>query len=120
MNFYHSGSMGDIIYSLPTIMTLGGGSLFIKKEQQFNTLCALIELQPHIIKVVHGHTGTSLNGFRIPERKAFKEHGGKKHLQHIALNTIQLPIVHTVRATGGLRFLHHNNSHLNDALAMQR
>ncbi len=28
-NFYHSGDLGDIIYSLPTIKELGGGTLHL-------------------------------------------------------------------------------------------
>jgi hypothetical protein len=32
MNFLHSGNVGDVIYSLPTVMALGGGSLYMKAD----------------------------------------------------------------------------------------
>ena len=34
-NFYHSGDLGDIIYSLPTIKALGGGKLILGNKLLF-------------------------------------------------------------------------------------
>lgn len=34
--FLHSGSLGDVIYSLPTIQVLGGGTLYLKQRNQFS------------------------------------------------------------------------------------
>lgn len=88
MTFYHSGSMGDIIYSLPTIIALGGGNLYIKKEAQYYTLRRLIAIQPAIDQVLCGHAGTSLDGYRTIERKAFKENSGGKHLAQCHLEAL--------------------------------
>lgn len=90
MTFFHSGSMGDIIYSLPTILTLGGGNLYIKKESQYYTLRRLIERQPYISRVMQGHAGTSLDGYRIIERKAFEEDNGGKHLAQCHLEALKV------------------------------
>jgi hypothetical protein len=46
--FLHSGSLGDIVYSLPTIQALGGGVLYIKDAllrdgyTQFDAIAPLI------------------------------------------------------------------------------
>lgn len=54
-NFLHSGGMGDIIYSLPFVRDLGGGTLYVKPRNCFNTsadaylnLKPLLERQPYI------------------------------------------------------------------------
>lgn len=52
--FHHSGSLGDIIYALPAIKATGGGTLFIEKEQHYNLLKRLLELQSYIIDVKLG------------------------------------------------------------------
>lgn len=58
--FHHSGDFGDIIYSLPTIRALGGGSLHIHSTRhvQFTatpdrvrSLASLLEAQSYIDKV---------------------------------------------------------------------
>jgi hypothetical protein len=52
--FLHSGSLGDIVYSLPTIQALGGGVLYIKDAllrdgyTQFDAIAPLIRKQPYI------------------------------------------------------------------------
>src|SRR2546430_16669588 len=60
--FYHSGDLGDIIYALPAIRALGGGTLYLGPEirlpfkvrtrQQFNwtsfeALAPLLRFQPY-------------------------------------------------------------------------
>ena len=48
-NFHHRGSCGDIVYSIPTIIALGGGKLYLRKENQFKFLYNLLARQnPHI------------------------------------------------------------------------
>ena len=58
-NFLHSGSLGDIIYSLPLIIKKGGGNIYIKNknqfsatDQQYKSLFKLLKSQPYINKVI--------------------------------------------------------------------
>ena len=51
MNFLHHGALGDIIYSLPTIIAFGGGDFYFGKSSQFEVLSSLLELQPYINSV---------------------------------------------------------------------
>jgi hypothetical protein len=53
MLFHHRGSMGDIIYSLPTIIAFGGGTLWLNREPFYRHMKSLLELQPYIEKVVN-------------------------------------------------------------------
>ena len=45
MEFSHSGATGDIIFSLPTIRAMGGGTLYITNfdKQNFLTICYLTD-----------------------------------------------------------------------------
>lgn len=65
-HFYTSGNLGDVIYSLPTIIACGGGKLFIgptqtcaKKcreaidERIFNNIAPLLRIQPCLSDVVY-------------------------------------------------------------------
>lgn len=58
--FKHSGDLGDIIMSLPTIRALGGGELYLNLNNEFktklnenslNVLKGVLELQSYISKV---------------------------------------------------------------------
>jgi hypothetical protein len=53
MIFYHGGALGDIIYSLPTIRGLGGGTLCLGKYDQFKNIKDLLITQPYIENVVY-------------------------------------------------------------------
>jgi len=81
--FHHRGSMGDIIYSLPTVMAFGGGILWIRKKPHYEWLHTLLERQPCIRKVINDACGlngfVNLDGYRIVERKAYRS-GHFKHL----------------------------------------
>lgn len=56
--FLHSGNLGDIIYSLPTIKALGGGTLYIKRAlykeayDQYTAAAELILQQDYISAVL--------------------------------------------------------------------
>lgn len=52
-NFFHSGATGDIVFSLPTIKLMGGGTLYISKydEQRARSIAGLISKQPYINSV---------------------------------------------------------------------
>ena len=48
INFSHRGSQGDLVYSIPSIISSGGGNLYFNKEDQFKNLERLFKLQPNI------------------------------------------------------------------------
>lgn len=62
MNFFHSGDLGDVIYALPAMRDLGGGTLYLESRPwtarmtpaRANVLRALLESQFYIDKVFHG------------------------------------------------------------------
>jgi hypothetical protein len=74
--FNHSGDLGDIIYSLPTIRACGGGELYIYNHPgrtahgmdlyKFKRIATLLRLQPYITKLeyVDLPPKSNLNGFR--------------------------------------------------------
>lgn len=49
--FFHRGSHGDIIYSLPTIIALGGGDICLSNGNQYDTLKPLLSTLPYIHSV---------------------------------------------------------------------
>lgn len=68
-HFFHSGEAGDIIFSLPTIKSMGGGTLQITNfnKQKSESIKKLIEVQPYINEVIitDGYVGgLDLNRFR--------------------------------------------------------
>lgn len=52
--FYHSGSLGDMIYSLPTVQAMGGG-VFVTGMgvEEHNAIAPLLLRQPYIQGVLH-------------------------------------------------------------------
>lgn len=74
--FGHSGDVGDIVYSLPTIRALGGGELVLfdfpgrtahgMSKQKAERIASLLELQPYIDAVLWSESieDHPLNGFR--------------------------------------------------------
>lgn len=78
--FRHRGAMGDIIYSLVVIKALGGGTLYIRKENQYNFLFTLLSRQDGLI-VKHGVGDKTYNlgKYRKIDSKA-KLDGITKHL----------------------------------------
>ena len=57
-SFFHSGSLGDVIFSLPFIIKKGGGDIYLKNKHQFsaidkqyNSLYRLLKSQPYINNV---------------------------------------------------------------------
>jgi hypothetical protein len=53
LSFYHDGSTGDIVYALPAIKAMGGGSLYIKKGAHYNSLLSLLKTLPYIQEVAY-------------------------------------------------------------------
>jgi len=49
--FYHRGSAGDIIYSLPTVMAMGGGNICLRNDFYVSLLKSLLESQEAIGQV---------------------------------------------------------------------
>ena len=60
-NFFHSGSGGDIIYSLPTIIALGGGRLHLR-DRFYGILASLLHTLPYLDDVI-------LNNYFYPHKK---------------------------------------------------
>ncbi len=59
MKFLHSGALGDVIYSLPLIRSLGGGVIFLKSENLYHrgidfyaALVDLLKQQNYITEVI--------------------------------------------------------------------
>lgn len=82
--FHHRGSMGDIIYSLPTIISCGGGDLFLSKENQYDTLKELLDTQTYINSVNKmswpRHIDYNLDAYREISNANPKMHLAKCHL----------------------------------------
>ena len=49
-HFLHNGAAGDIIYALPTIIAMGGGTLYTKRKF-YDPMKRLLELQPCIVEL---------------------------------------------------------------------
>jgi hypothetical protein len=98
MNFKHTGKLGDIIMSLPFIVSMGGGNLYIEigvndgwttmmDQTSFDDLKSLLEIQPYITGVFpyNGeHIDYDLNRFREVAHKTF--FGNLAEHYFIALN----------------------------------
>jgi len=57
-SFFHSGSLGDVIFSLPFIIKKGGGDIYLKNkhqysavDKQYNSLYRLLKSQPYFNNV---------------------------------------------------------------------
>lgn len=93
-NFHHRGSLGDIIYSLPTIISFGGGILYLRKQNHFDLLNSILKKQPYIKDVICEtklkpgefpiHNYINLNIFRSIHKKNPNTHLAQCHL--IAFN----------------------------------
>ena len=104
--FQHSGNLGDIIYSLPAIIALGGGILYIKietdrlglnreaplpnpmTEPMAHQLIELLKTQPYLadIKLYHNE-GIDYNLDRFREHRAvMRNHIAGSHLEVFGVN----------------------------------
>jgi hypothetical protein len=85
--------MGDIIYSLPTIQAFGGGDLWIRKKNHYDSLHTLLEWQPFVYKVysekpIPEMGFINLDSYRYEERRAFRS-GKFKHLAEYHLDAFK-------------------------------
>ena len=99
--FSHSGDVGDLIYSLPTIRACGGGDLILYAHPGktahgmtvglFNKLKPLLEAQPYIhsVRFSESKVDTNLNGFR--------DHSYAGNLSDMHLATMGLSWEHRVQ-----------------------
>jgi hypothetical protein len=99
-NFHHRGSMGDIIYGLPSIIALKGGNLYLKKQNHFDFLRTLLKKQPYINKVTIDNEKVTeiwsniinLDKFRTTHKRDLHKHLSICHLETVNkkydLNTI--------------------------------
>lgn len=96
--FHHSGDLGDIIYALPTMASLGGGVLFLSRynleghqtrlemnETQYQNLAGLLEAQPYVDRVQYAGVKVQSADYNLNEfRKGEWSHGEsifEKHLR---------------------------------------
>lgn len=85
--FTHNGSMGDIIYSLPTIIKMGGGAVQLTKDNQYRCMYELMNLQECVCQVLSKKETIAhdefvdLNKYRKIERENFKN----KTFEHLAI-----------------------------------
>lgn len=92
--FKHSGNLGDIIFSLPTIIALGGGTLYISdgkgllakpmSQKMVEQIIELLKKQPYL-KAVLPYNGEpidyNLDKFREKHGPGSDMHLAKRHLQ---------------------------------------
>lgn len=86
-DFFHSGDLGDVIYSLPTVRAMGGGRLFLRDEPgiqtmhgmtqaRFDAISPLLHAQPYITDAIFGFPSgdcVNLNAFRRVPRDLYCE-----------------------------------------------
>jgi hypothetical protein len=71
MNFYHSGDLGDVLYALPSMRSLGGGALYLSSrpwtaamtEARVQVLKPLLEIQDYVESVTHGEASGKVVDF---------------------------------------------------------
>jgi 2-polyprenyl-3-methyl-5-hydroxy-6-metoxy-1,4-benzoquinol methylase len=110
LSFFHSGDFGDIIYALPTIKAMGGGSLFIGPSVQHKTRLSmtaehvevmrpLLEMQPYIHELSFVEKAPEididLNQFReylLTEHTKMAEGARRLNLAEAHLYTFKVPL----------------------------
>lgn len=70
--FKHSGALGDIIYSLPTIIAMGGGELWMRKWDQYVNAHTLFEAQ-RCLGAVHRPASDYSNDNGVVDLDVFRE-----------------------------------------------
>lgn len=107
--FYHSGDLGDIIYSLPTVRALGGGRLYIGPATRYPTrqraspetvrfVRRLLEMQPYITSVEYREDSCvvyDLNRFRdylMSESQLLARGEPRRNLAEAHLLTFRQPL----------------------------
>lgn len=89
-NFKHSGTTGDLIFSLPTIRAMGGGNLYITPYdmQRALSVAELVRLQPYINSVIVGDAPSD-----AIDLDKFRQHAGHhENLIHAHFKGQGLPI----------------------------
>jgi len=97
--FHHSGDLGDVIYSLPTVRALGGGHIQLGPKpgigtrvpmtaQRFMALKPLLEAQSYITGVSYGTqpVDVDLDTFRL--YRDWKTHGLNIAVAHLVANEL--------------------------------
>ena len=88
MEFYHRGAIGDIIYSLPTILAYGDTEaiLYFKRGHFINTLSRLLKSQSYIKDVKHRKTGI---GKDYIDLSAYYGIAWEKRDQHLVVSHLE-------------------------------
>lgn len=71
MNFFHSGDLGDVLYALPAMRSLGGGALYLNSrpwtapmtEARAQVLKPLLEIQDYVESVSYGEASGKVVDF---------------------------------------------------------
>lgn len=90
--FYHTGALGDIIYSLPTIKSLDGGTIVLNlPEAQYESIKPLLLSQSYIHKVKNIAESGLPNDVIDLSKWRLNPDINKKHIVNLVLNTFQFP-----------------------------
>lgn len=85
--FYHCGSRGDIVYSLPTIMAYGEeATLYIRDANHMNYLYDLLMMQDYIKDVKHRR---KIGAGPYVNLSLFRGIAWKKRSQHLAISHLE-------------------------------
>jgi len=92
--FYHRGSIGDIIYAMPTILTCGGNAiLYLRTEEHLKFLYNLLKKQSYIKDVRHSNSaeddGYSWTDGNIINFNDFAHIAWVKRNQHLVLSHLE-------------------------------
>lgn len=66
-SYQHKGALGDILYSLPTVIATGGGIYYVRKHNQWQFMHKLLETQKYLAEVRPGtpkHVDYNLDLYR--------------------------------------------------------
>lgn len=108
--FKHSGNLGDIIFCLPTIMALGGGTLYISdgkgkllrpmSKTMVTQIIELLKGQPYLNDVLPYHNETidyDLDKFREKHGPGSDVHLAQRHLMAFGVDyDLSLPWLHSI------------------------
>lgn len=106
--FYHSGDLGDIIYSLPTVKALGGGAMYLGPDgckammprepmtmERFNLIAPLLRVQPYVDSCEYRMKATgvdyNLNQFKYEILNGYEKQPGA-NLARAFLKSFNLPL----------------------------
>lgn len=97
--FRHSGKLGDIIYSLPTVRSLGGGRLLLHEDASIGdrltadlraSIGDLLRMQPYVTGVEDYHGQSNFVDLDVFRRRPVKENLALQHLCSFNLRSSEM------------------------------